>query len=89
MALSLGTPFTMTTPAGNTEGKPAAVIERIETQDHINSQKEEVIAAAERGQAATGYEHLTPWETIKLFKTSTAVCFAAAFSAAADGYQIA
>ncbi|KAK3216574.1 hypothetical protein GRF29_1g242230 [Pseudopithomyces chartarum] len=79
----------MTTPAGNTEGKPAAVIERIETQDHINSQKEEVIAAAERGQAATGYEHLTPWETIKLFKTSTAVCFAAAFSAAADGYQIA
>ena len=79
----------MTTLDGKTGGKPAAVIERIETQDHIDSQKEEVIAAAERGQAATGYEHLTPWETIKLFKMSTAACFAAAFSAAADGYQIA
>jgi hypothetical protein len=69
--------------------KPAAAIERVETRDDVNNPKDAVAAAAQRGQAATGYEELTPWETIKLFKKSTAVCFAAAFSAATDGYQIA
>ena len=44
--------------------------------------------AAIRGQAITGYEELTPWQTVKHFKMATAICFAAAFSAATDGYQI-
>ncbi|KAM0323486.1 hypothetical protein ACHAQA_008766 [Verticillium albo-atrum] len=44
--------------------------------------------AAIKGQAVSGYETLTLWETVKTFKVATAVCFAAAFSAATDGYQI-
>ncbi|KAF2008744.1 general substrate transporter [Aaosphaeria arxii CBS 175.79] len=44
--------------------------------------------AAAKGQALSGYESLTRWETVKTFKIATLVCFAAAFSAATDGYQI-
>lgn len=47
-----------------------------------------VLDAATRGQAVTGYEVLSVWDTIKTFKVCTLVCFAAAFSAATDGYQI-
>ncbi|KAL4979006.1 hypothetical protein BDW66DRAFT_157869 [Aspergillus desertorum] len=46
------------------------------------------IDAANRGQLATGYEHLTVLETIKTFKIANLMCFAMAFSAATDGYQI-
>ncbi|RSL97228.1 hypothetical protein CDV31_013136 [Fusarium ambrosium] len=45
--------------------------------------------AAAKGQTTTGYESMTVWETIKAFKICCLVCFAAAFSAATDGYQIA
>ncbi|KAM0545770.1 hypothetical protein ACHAPJ_011194 [Fusarium lateritium] len=49
----------------------------------------EVKAEAEaKGQNSSGYENLTLWQTVKLFKVATAYCFAAAFSAATDGYQI-
>ena len=49
----------------------------------------EVKAEAEaKGQSSSGYENLTLWQTVKLFKVATAYCFAAAFSAATDGYQI-
>ncbi|KNB17715.1 hypothetical protein FOXG_15486 [Fusarium oxysporum f. sp. lycopersici 4287] len=44
--------------------------------------------AADRGQGISGYEGLTPWETIKKFKMNAAVCFAVTLSAATDGYQI-
>lgn len=44
--------------------------------------------AAAKGQATSGYESLTLFETIKTFKVATLVCFSAAFSAATDGYQI-
>lgn len=44
--------------------------------------------AARKGQLTTGYEHLGPLETIRTFKLCTLVCFAMAFSAATDGYQI-
>ncbi|KAJ5984667.1 general substrate transporter [Penicillium waksmanii] len=44
--------------------------------------------AAIKGQATTGYEELGVVETIKTFKLCTLVCFAMAFSAATDGYQI-
>jgi hypothetical protein len=44
--------------------------------------------AATKGQGITGYEELGVLETIKTFKICTLVCFAMAFSAATDGYQI-
>lgn len=44
--------------------------------------------AAAKGQAASGHESLSLWQTVKLFKVATITCFAAAFSAATDGYQI-
>lgn len=46
------------------------------------------IDAATKGQALTGYEHLSLWETAKTFKICAACCFAAAFSGGNDGYQI-
>ncbi|KAK1488814.1 sugar transporter [Colletotrichum abscissum] len=46
------------------------------------------VDAATRGQNISGYESLSIWETVKLFKIASAACFAAAFSAATDGYQI-
>jgi hypothetical protein len=44
--------------------------------------------ATANGQARTGFETLTLGETVLKFKLCTAVCFAAAFSAATDGFQI-
>lgn len=44
--------------------------------------------ATANGQARTGFETLTLRETVLKFKLCTAVCFAAAFSAATDGFQI-
>lgn len=44
--------------------------------------------AATKGQITTGYEDLGALETIKTFKLCTLVCFAMAFSAATDGYQV-
>ena len=69
--------------------KPTAAIEPVEAHDHVEHPKGIIVDAAARGQAATEYETFTPWETIKMFKMSSAVCFAAAFSAATDGYRIA
>ncbi|KAM6516456.1 hypothetical protein FALCPG4_014639 [Fusarium falciforme] len=51
-------------------------------------ESEAAVDAASKGQAASGYEHLTPWQTVKTFKVATAVCFFAAFSAATDGFQV-
>ncbi|RKK96316.1 hypothetical protein BFJ71_g7896 [Fusarium oxysporum] len=42
----------------------------------------------ETGHLSSGYESLSLWQTVKVFKVATAYCFAAAFSAATDGYQI-
>lgn len=42
----------------------------------------------EAGQLSSGYESLSLWQTVKVFKVASAYCFAAAFSAATDGYQI-
>ncbi|KAH7355901.1 general substrate transporter [Pyrenochaeta sp. MPI-SDFR-AT-0127] len=71
-----------------TKEKSSTVIGRVETHNDDPGQKDAAVDAAARGQAVSGYEALTPWETIKTFKRSTAACFAAAFSAATDGYQI-
>lgn len=66
-------------------------VEFAEQRDDADAEmtaKDVVVDAAVRGQAATGYEKLTLLETIMTFKVSTIVCFAAAFSAATDGYQV-
>lgn len=56
--------------------------------DDIRKPGDEAFEAAAQGQATTGFETLTLWETVKTFRIATLVCFAAAFSAATDGYQI-
>jgi hypothetical protein len=65
---------------------PGAV-EKEHIEDSIKPGEAAADAAAQ-GQAVSGYEGLSLWETIKTFKIATMVCFAAAFSAATDGYQI-
>lgn len=56
--------------------------------DDVLQPKDAVLDAATKGQALTGYETLTPWETFKIFKWCTFYAFVAAFAAGADGYQI-
>jgi hypothetical protein len=67
--------------------KPPAV-EHVETSDGAPVKGDAAVDAATRGQAMTGYEHLSVMETIKTFRLVTLICVAMAFSAATDGYQI-
>lgn len=62
------------------------------TEDHVETAlKHEDAAhdAAAKGQSTSGYEELTFWQTVAAFKVATVICLFAAFSAGADGYQIA
>lgn len=78
-----------TTTLEKTSEKPAADLHHVESNvEHDLKPAEVVLDAAARGQATSGYEHLTPWETVKMFPKATAACFACAFAAATDGYQI-
>ena len=56
--------------------------------DDVLQPKDVLQDAAARGQALTGYETLTPWETAKKFKWCTFYVFIAAVAAGTDGYQI-
>lgn len=67
--------------------KPPAV-EHVETSDDAPVKGDAAVDAATRGQAMTGYEHLSVIGTIKTFKLASLICVAMAFSAATDGYQI-
>ncbi|CAK7218381.1 hypothetical protein SBRCBS47491_003490 [Sporothrix bragantina] len=67
------------------QNDPTEAIEHVPDSGNL---KDAVLDAALMGQARTGYETLTPWETVKTFKISSLACFAAAFSAATDGYQV-
>ncbi|EIT82617.1 general substrate transporter [Aspergillus flavus] len=58
------------------------------TDEGVVKPLEATLDAATKGQAVSGYEDLGIWETIKTFKLCTIVCFAMAFSAATDGYQV-
>lgn len=70
-----------------TESTPSA--REIETALEDGPEKSDpTFVAAAKGQITTGYEDLGAIETIKTFKVCTLVCFAMAFSAATDGYQI-
>lgn len=69
--------------------RPKNAIEHREvTGDVLQAPKDLTSEAAARGQGISGYEELTPWETIKKFKMNAFVCFAITLSAATDGYQI-
>ncbi|XPS69547.1 hypothetical protein M3J09_001815 [Ascochyta lentis] len=68
--------------------KLATTIDHVVTFDQPIDHKDAAAEAAARGQATSGYEALTPWQTVKMFGRATLACFAAAFSAATDGYQI-
>ncbi|KAF4269491.1 hypothetical protein CNMCM8812_001495 [Aspergillus fumigatus] len=68
------------------EKSPA--VEHVEATDDAPAKGDAAVDAATRGQAMTGYEHLSVMETIKTFKLASLVCVAMAFSAATDGYQI-
>lgn len=43
--------------------------------------------AAAKGQIVTGYENLGIIQTMLKFKVAMAICFAATFAGATDGYQ--
>ncbi|KUL83248.1 hypothetical protein ZTR_10464 [Talaromyces verruculosus] len=68
--------------------KPSDGVDHIEFHDEGALKHDATMNAALNGQAVSGYEGLTPWQTVKAFKLCTLICFAAAFSAATDGYQI-
>ena len=75
--------------ATNTNTKTSA--DQVEELDHHESTlKPSEIAqdAAAKGQATTGYEKLTILQSVKTFRRTIVFCTLAAFSAAADGYQI-
>jgi hypothetical protein len=75
------------TTGSNPSEKPAGTIQHIDSV-HVGKESDVALDAATKGQAASGYEDLGPWETVKAFKVCTLICFAMAFSAATDGYQI-
>ena len=61
----------------------------VRTDEEAPSKSAEVVMeAADKGQAASGYEDLTLWQTVAQFKYASLYCFLAAMSAAADGYQL-
>ncbi|KAF4458222.1 MFS alpha-glucoside transporter, partial [Fusarium albosuccineum] len=69
--------------------RPAEVAEHQEVADEAaHAPKDLSSEAAARGQGVTGYEELSPWQTILRFKMNALVCFAVTLSAATDGYQI-
>ncbi|KAH7000110.1 hypothetical protein EDB80DRAFT_723194 [Ilyonectria destructans] len=79
-------------PAGQRSG-----VERTNTVDECGvwgheenamTAKDLSVNAAAKGQGVSGYGTLSLWQSAKSFKVNTAVCFAVAFSAATDGYQI-
>jgi hypothetical protein len=72
-----------------TSEKPTGTVQEVDNaEDVMVKLSDSTLDAAAKGQATSGYESLTPWETVKAFKVCTLVCFAMAFSAATDGYQI-
>ncbi|KAH7141056.1 hypothetical protein EDB81DRAFT_885750 [Dactylonectria macrodidyma] len=74
--------------AGRTQASVEKATSPIESQKDGLKLDDAALNAAARGQATTGYETLSIWETTKAFKVATLICFAAAFSAATDGYHI-
>ncbi|KXJ96275.1 general substrate transporter [Microdochium bolleyi] len=82
------TSLTATTEKGRAH-RDASLHHVESTVEHgLEKPSELILDASARGQATSGYEALSPWETAKTFRKATAICFATAFAAATDGYQI-
>jgi hypothetical protein len=75
------------TQKGSAEMTASAQHDEIVAEEGFK-QSDPTFDAATKGQGTTGYEELGILETIKTFKVCAIVCFAMAFSAATDGYQI-
>jgi hypothetical protein len=69
-------------------GKDQPVAEAREDVEAPMKPAEIVVEAADKGQATSGYETLSLWQTAIKFKWASLYCFLAAMSAAADGYQL-
>ncbi|KAI8660344.1 MFS domain-containing protein [Fusarium keratoplasticum] len=68
---------------------PPEVAEHQEVADEAaHSPKDLNSEAAARGQGVSGYEELTPWQTVMKFKMNCLICTAMTISAGTDGYQI-
>lgn len=82
--------------ASNTDTNTKLVSEKPDVA-HVNRDVDDttmkpdelVVDAAAKGQATSGYENLTVWQTVKKFKAASTACLFAAFSAGTDGYQLA
>ncbi|CAI6089379.1 hypothetical protein V2G26_011391 [Clonostachys chloroleuca] len=68
--------------------KPTTEVSELENHESALKPSEMAQDAAAKGQATSGYEHLTIWESVITFRHPILFCTLAAFSAAADGYQI-
>lgn len=63
-------------------------VEHMDNIGDVDRAKVAIADAASKGQGLSGFEELSAWQTVKLFKLNTFICFLVAISAAADGYQI-
>ncbi|KAH6716081.1 general substrate transporter [Leptodontidium sp. MPI-SDFR-AT-0119] len=70
------------------EKHPDTVDHAVDNQGALGDPKDLTANAVAQGQALSGYENLTVWETIWKFKMCSLLCFLAAVSAATEGYQI-
>lgn len=68
---------------------PTSPIDYVEDAGDVGLKANDAaLDAAAKGQATSGYGTLSLMETVMTFKAATLVCFAAAFSAATDGFQV-
>lgn len=82
---TINPPRTVYTINMNNDGEDKYGLEHVE--DNVGEKVDTVAEAFDKGQTATGYESLGILATVKTFKMASAICFAATFAAAADGYQ--
>ncbi|KAL5328254.1 hypothetical protein ACEPPN_001752 [Leptodophora sp. 'Broadleaf-Isolate-01'] len=70
------------------EQHPDAVDRAVDDQGPSGDLKDLSAHAVAQGQALSGYENLSVWQTVWKFKICSFLCFLASISAAAEGYQI-
>ena len=90
-AISTCKTATSAADAATKEGTPQ-LTQQQPTEVHVETALKHEDAAYDaeaKGQRVSGYEELTFWQTVSAFKMATFICLCAAFSAGADGYQMA
>ena len=70
------------------EKHPDTVDHAVSDQGTSGDLKDLSATAVAQGQALSGYEHLSVWQTVWKFKVCSLLCFLAAVSSATEGYQI-